>query len=270
MYIGSSKDIIKRFRRHIYDLRNKRHHSQHLQRAWDKYGEKSFIFMILEELDEDKLIYKEQEYLDRIMPWNEQIGYNMSKKASGNALYGEKASRSKLTNQEVEEIKIKVIKNNINPKDLSSVYNVSTDTIRRIINGSTYSDVRPDLIREKNVECHYVTKNNGEFIVVDHEENRKAIIDLFNSGLTPLEISKMGFKRTTIVRTLQKFCNYKTKKKRSIDEVLLDRKIIITMYIDGKSQKEIRNLTNISKSIVEKTVNGYKNKRYDINGNILK
>lgn len=37
-YIGKSKDIKTRIRKHKYRLTHGIHHNRHLQRAWDKYG----------------------------------------------------------------------------------------------------------------------------------------------------------------------------------------------------------------------------------------
>ena len=45
-YLGSSKNIEKRWNRHLYELRNNRHHSWYLQRAFIKYGENSFKLII--------------------------------------------------------------------------------------------------------------------------------------------------------------------------------------------------------------------------------
>ena len=52
-YIGSSVDITYRWARHKRQLRNGNHHSIHLQRAWDKYGEENFEFKVIEECSED-------------------------------------------------------------------------------------------------------------------------------------------------------------------------------------------------------------------------
>lgn len=46
-YIGSSIDIDKRITRHKHNLKNNKHHSKYLQRAWNKYGEENFKFIIL-------------------------------------------------------------------------------------------------------------------------------------------------------------------------------------------------------------------------------
>ena len=49
VYIGSSVDVHGRFNCHRSDLRNNRHGNQHLQNAWNLYGENSFVFEIIEE-----------------------------------------------------------------------------------------------------------------------------------------------------------------------------------------------------------------------------
>jgi group I intron endonuclease len=49
IYIGSSNDIKKRFNNHKNLLKNNKHTNNHLQSAWNKYKEKSFEFIILEE-----------------------------------------------------------------------------------------------------------------------------------------------------------------------------------------------------------------------------
>lgn len=63
-YIGSSINTWKRWIRHRSDLRRGVHHSLHLQRAWDKYGEDFFEFVVLEECPIEQLLEREQHYLD--------------------------------------------------------------------------------------------------------------------------------------------------------------------------------------------------------------
>lgn len=65
-YIGSSKDIHGRVQHHRSELRRNRHHSPHLQNAYNKYGEDKFYFSILEicENIRDTILFLEQKYLD--------------------------------------------------------------------------------------------------------------------------------------------------------------------------------------------------------------
>ena len=55
-YIGSSIDIEKRYKRHINELRQGKHHSILLQRAYNKYGEVEFELEILEIINDANLV----------------------------------------------------------------------------------------------------------------------------------------------------------------------------------------------------------------------
>lgn len=48
-YIGSAVNLQRRKARHFSELRKGKHNNRHLQRAWDKYGEQAFVFVVLEE-----------------------------------------------------------------------------------------------------------------------------------------------------------------------------------------------------------------------------
>jgi len=48
MYVGSSIDFRVRRNQHFSDLRRNRHTNLHLQRAFAKYGESNFRFIVLE------------------------------------------------------------------------------------------------------------------------------------------------------------------------------------------------------------------------------
>lgn len=66
-YIGSSNDILGksgRWQEHRNDLTANRHKNKHLQRAWIKYGENRFDFLIIENVIETQLLAVEQKYLD--------------------------------------------------------------------------------------------------------------------------------------------------------------------------------------------------------------
>lgn len=67
-YIGSAVKLSGRFRTHLCDLRKGRHHSQHLQRSWNKHGAESFAFEVLELCPADDLITREQWWIDTCEP----------------------------------------------------------------------------------------------------------------------------------------------------------------------------------------------------------
>jgi group I intron endonuclease len=64
-YVGSSKNISYRHGVHFSKLRNNKHNNQHLQNAVNKYGIENFIFEILEIVDDGRLLFKEQQYINK-------------------------------------------------------------------------------------------------------------------------------------------------------------------------------------------------------------
>ena len=62
-YIGASINAHKRHLEHFNDLRKRKHHNIFLQRAFDKYGEDSFTYKVLEEFQEEELMWKREEEL---------------------------------------------------------------------------------------------------------------------------------------------------------------------------------------------------------------
>jgi group I intron endonuclease len=81
-YIGSAVDIPKRFRRHTYDLITNKHHNPYLQRAWNKYQQNNFKFSIIEYCCPDKLLEREQFWLDILKTYDETKGFNIHKSAN--------------------------------------------------------------------------------------------------------------------------------------------------------------------------------------------
>jgi len=84
-YIGSSMDIGTRWRSHLNMLKAGRH-TQRFQAAWDKYGAHEFIFRVLELVnDREKLIHREQYWIDKFTSYDEEYGFNTAPSADGTA-----------------------------------------------------------------------------------------------------------------------------------------------------------------------------------------
>lgn len=69
-YIGSSKDVYQRLRRHMSELRRGVHHNTYLQCSVSKHGLTCFVNGILEECSIDQLLLREQFYLDTLPKTN--------------------------------------------------------------------------------------------------------------------------------------------------------------------------------------------------------
>jgi GIY-YIG catalytic domain. len=81
LYIGSSKDLKYRKRKHFEGLRYNRHPNNYLQQSFNKYGEKSFDFKVIEYCKESKLLEREQYYINYYQSCNRNCGFNLSLKA---------------------------------------------------------------------------------------------------------------------------------------------------------------------------------------------
>jgi group I intron endonuclease len=84
LYIGSAINIIDRWRLHKGRLRNGNHHNKHLQLSWDNYGENSFIFGVIETIENNEiLLEREQYWIDQNGVCDRERGYNAAPVAGG-------------------------------------------------------------------------------------------------------------------------------------------------------------------------------------------
>lgn len=96
-YIGSAINYETRIKRHLNDLKVGRHHSSKLQRSYNKYGQESFIFEVIEIITSlEKLIESEQKWLDELKPY-----FNMTLIAGLNSHLGMK--RSQITKDKIRD-----------------------------------------------------------------------------------------------------------------------------------------------------------------------
>ena len=64
-YIGETLNAEERKQRHFSDLRKNNHHSEKLQRAFNKYGEENFEFGIIEEVPDSERFEYEMSYINQ-------------------------------------------------------------------------------------------------------------------------------------------------------------------------------------------------------------
>lgn len=75
-YVGQAADIEKRWKQHRQKLNNKTHYNNHLQKAWDCYGESAFSFYVLEICDLESLNSREMYYIKKLNTF--ECGYNLT------------------------------------------------------------------------------------------------------------------------------------------------------------------------------------------------
>ena len=95
-YVGSSSDIKRRWIRHVRTVRDGQHVNPYLQNAWNKYGEESFSFCVIERAtDNTYLEEREQHWLDRAF----EVGdtYNMSRTSRGRGHPQSEETRQKIS-----------------------------------------------------------------------------------------------------------------------------------------------------------------------------
>lgn len=82
-YVGSAVNIEARWRVHKHDLNHGAHHSVSLQRAWSKHGSVSFVFEVIETVDDTTLLLEREQYYlsSNFTPDGKQRGYNISPSA---------------------------------------------------------------------------------------------------------------------------------------------------------------------------------------------
>jgi hypothetical protein len=67
VYVGQSKIPNNRRSRHWELLRGGKHENPNLQEAYDKYGKDAFVFKILEHCEPDKLLEREEHWINKFL-----------------------------------------------------------------------------------------------------------------------------------------------------------------------------------------------------------
>lgn len=79
VYVGSSKNLLDRYKFHFSTLKNNKHENPYLQSAYNKYGRKNFIYEIIEFCEQEQRFNVEQYWIDKFYGNN---CYNINKDAT--------------------------------------------------------------------------------------------------------------------------------------------------------------------------------------------
>lgn len=61
-YVGSSQNLVRRWKYHVQRLGRGLHHARHLQNAWNKYGSDAFAFEILEIVEDISVLLEREDF----------------------------------------------------------------------------------------------------------------------------------------------------------------------------------------------------------------
>ena len=84
IYIGSSKNIRKRWKAHRTLLNREKHYNEHLLAAYKKYGKENFSWEVVEFIDVNNLEEREQYWIDFFGSSDRKKGYNLCPAAYSN------------------------------------------------------------------------------------------------------------------------------------------------------------------------------------------
>jgi|WetSurMetagenome_2_1015567.scaffolds.fasta_scaffold511614_1 group I intron endonuclease len=96
VYVGKSRNIVKRLNQYKYNLKVKSLINQHLLASIEKYGIENFIFSIIEEVEESRLNNREIYWIGRYDSTNTEKGYN--KTSGGDGMSATLEIRLKISN----------------------------------------------------------------------------------------------------------------------------------------------------------------------------
>lgn len=174
-YIGSTMNLHDRLHRHYYALTHGTHHSQKLQRSFNKYNINVFEVNILEQytnIDKEILANNELSYIKKLDTYNK--GYNMIENCK---LYSKfKLSTSAIENRRKKSFKpvIALTLNGIFVKEYSSVseaaidLNDQTTNISQACKSSTHSVKGFIFVYKMNYNPKYIYKFEKKQMTADH------------------------------------------------------------------------------------------------------
>lgn len=169
VYVGSSVNVRKRWNRHMKDLRENKHHSVHLQRAWTKYGAQRFSFEILEECSKGELLKIEQDWMNTTKSYDFIYGYNECNIAG-----------SPLGRKQSKETRKK-----ISNKMKGRVVSEETKSKMRGKNNPMFGVKRFDLSERNKLRRGKPTWNKGKCVLSDSQQAE--VVNLHTTNKVPMK-----------------------------------------------------------------------------------
>ncbi len=234
VYVGqTSERFLRRYWHHQWKLRNGSHDNNYLQRAWNKYGEDNFCFIVIENVSDVSLLDElEIKYIDKYKKENKS--YNMLLGGGGrrgfpiseNAkkIIGEKNRQHMLGTKHLEETKriMSQIRSGKHVDRKTDILN--KDIVRKIklmlIEGQKASKISKDLNIDYKLINNLIANNTWSTVIVDgwddYRKNRKTYKRLtkkdhkeiyrlhFDEGYNELQLAEMYDRTIDMIKIILK------------------------------------------------------------------
>ena len=196
-YIGCSKDVRGRFSVHKAELRNNHHNNKAMQDDWNKYGECSFEFDLLEECSVEELSDKEEFWIEYYGSHYSDMLYNqvqggLSRSGERNPMYGKHFSEESRSNQSIR------MKEYLSDPTHHPMYGKHhTEESKKNISQSLtgrHNSAESNAKRSKWAKEYFSNIENCPFYGHHHTQETKDKIRQINSNRkhTPEELKKMS------------------------------------------------------------------------------
>lgn len=256
VYIGSaagvSTGIKRRWYEHLFDLRKNKHHSFHLQNAWNLYWASSFEFSVVEkiDLDCDDIEKSKQEIRKREQYYFEvydvfKNGYNTSKEALGGG-WGLteqmiKDGRSKqLSWEQYLYVKDKLINTSMPLSEISKNCGCSKSVVKQIYEKKILQEFFKDIDFPKRR-----IKGLAKLSEVEKEE----ISQKYLKNIPIKDIAKEYGVSSYVVNTLLEERKIKNNGSFTFDSGKVGRPLFVYQYtLDGKYIRSFNSVTEAAKS----------------------
>ena len=190
-YIGQSRNIESRIKKHFLNLEKNIHHSQYLQEDFNKYGKENFSIEILETINDlDLLLIVEDFYIKKFHAYG--CGYNMTpSKLEKENTYGLNMSISKI--EEILQQSDYIIFNDTLLKDIKSGI-IGTTLTNGITPLLEYLLFLKQFFHELKGEISYTTNSKDKKVIgvrIEYKNNESIFyslgknIRLYTTGYSP-------------------------------------------------------------------------------------
>lgn len=233
-YVGQTGErFLRRYWHHQWKLRDNSHDNNHLQKAWNKYGEENFDYIVLEVvtdaslLDELEIKYiaqykKNDKSYNMLLGGGGRRGFPISENAK--KIIGEKNRQHMLGTKHTEETKKKMSQIRSGRHIDRSTDILNPDIVKQIklmlISGKKASEIAKELNIDYKLINNLIANNTWKTVIVDgwdeYRANRKTYKRLtkkdhkeiyrlhFDEGYSELQLAEMYNRTIDMIKLILK------------------------------------------------------------------